>query len=137
MGNTDLCEFLEGKCRKLAVSHGLCLKDGKNYNLCRKHYKLLSENRGWQLAILEETGTLDEQQIDKKLSDLEQTTERKCIVCIHWYDGSPEIRQSCLPCYKKAEHPNFQRVQGMSLIRQHYREEHGIKIDNKTVRNDA
>ncbi len=120
MENTELCQF--SKCRKPAVSHGLCLKDGKNYNLCRRHYQLLSNNRGWQLAIIEEIGTIDEQQVDKKLAELEQTTERKCIVCIHWYDGSP-----CLPCFKKAEHPNFQRVQGMSLIRQHYRKEHGIK----------
>jgi hypothetical protein len=127
MGNSELCQF-GSKCKRQAVSHGLCLKDGKNYNLCRRHYQLLSGNRGWQLAIIEEIGTLDEQQIDKKLSELEQTTERKCIVCIHWYN-----RKECLPCYKEAERPNFQRVQGMSLIRLHYREAHGIKSENKTV----
>lgn len=131
MKNIDLCQI--GKCRAVAVSHGLCLKDGKNYNLCLKHYKLLSESLGWQLAIIEDAGTLDEQQVDKKLAELEQTTERKCIVCTHWYDVSSIAKKSCLPCYQKAEHPNFQRVDGMSLIRQHYRQKHNLKTPDGTM----
>ena len=115
-----------GECKRRAVTRGLFMRDAKEYLLCRICSEKLSAFPDWQIVPEEVEGTLDEQAIDQKLATIEQTTERKCLVCTHWYDVIPETKQSCLPCYRNDEHPNFQRVDGMSLIRKRYREEHQL-----------